>query len=345
MLDHAQERRGSAPTALPCPTREHNMQQAVYDLKQLFALRAVLENLDLSPPPTVRSLFPQPVPPLRRVGILCGSFNPLTLAHTELAERACAALQLDRVFFTLAKVTVDKERVTGLGLEDRLLLLSLYAHRHDGIGVALVNRGLYFEQAQAFRALLGAQTELSFVVGMDKLVQILDPRYYQDRDVALRQLFAHASLIVANRGDMDQEAFTRLLDRPENRPYRLHICFFPLPAAITDLSATAIRDALASGREVTDQVPAETAAFLAETQAYAPPLRDGGGALDAYAIRLALLESLYAIRSWAEQEVDFRWLMRLALTPGEKGQALRRVAAAQELRERIRGLFAEKERP
>jgi len=168
------------------------MEQAVYDLKRLFALREALETLDPAAPPTARLLHPQAVAPLRRIGILCGSFNPLTLAHTELAARACQVFQLECVFFTLAKVTVDKEQVTGLGLEDRLLLLSLYAQRHDHVGVAVVNRGLYFEQAQALRALLGEQSELSFVVGMDKLLQILDPRYYQDREAALHQLFALA---------------------------------------------------------------------------------------------------------------------------------------------------------
>ena len=312
------------------------MEQAAYDLKRLFALREALETLDPAAPPTARLLHPQAVVPLRRIGILCGSFNPLTVAHTELAARACQVFQLERVFFTLAKVTVDKEQVTGLGLEDRLLLLSLYAQQRDYVGVAVVNRGLYFEQAQALRALLGEQSELSFVVGMDKLVQILDPRYYQDREAALRQLFALTSLIVANRGDLDQESCTQLLDRPENRPYHSHICFFRLPAAMADLSATAIRNALAAGEEVSDQVPAETAVFLAETHAYGPPLRSGEGAIDAYAVRLACLASLYTVRSWAAQAVDFRRLLHVALTPGEKGRALRRASSATDLLQLLR---------
>lgn len=312
------------------------MEQAIYDLKRLFALREALETLDLAAPPTVRVVYPETVSPCRRVGILCGSFNPLTLAHTELAARARETYQLDWVFFTLAKVTVDKEQVTGLGLADRLLLLSLYAQRHDCTGVALVNRGLYFEQAQAFRSLLGDRVELNFVVGMDKLLQILDPRYYQDRDAALRQLFALASLIVANRGDMEQEEFNQLLDRPENRPYRSHIRFCPLPATIADLSATAVRNSLAVGKAVDETVPAETASFLAETHAFAPPLPSGAEAIDVYAVRVALLELLYTVRSWAEQEVDFRRLLQVALTPSEKGRALRHSATGAAVRELLR---------
>ena len=311
------------------------MEQTIYDLRQLFALHEAVETLDLAGPPTARVLSPGAATSFRRVGLLCGSFNPLTLAHTELAERAGETYQLDRVFFTLAKVTVDKEQARGLGLADRLLLLSLYARRHEHTGVALVNRGLYFEQARAFRSVLGAAAELNFVVGMDKLVQIFDPRYYQDRDAALRQLFVLSSLIVANRGDMAREEFDRLLDRPENRPYRPHVRFCPLPATVADLSATAVRDRLAAGETINAAVPAETAAFLAETRAYAPPLRRGGEAVDAYAVRLKLLTLLYTVRPWAEREVDFRALMQTALAAHGKGQALRHAATGAELRKLV----------
>lgn len=308
----------------------------VYDLKQLFALREALDMLEVAAPPTAHILFPQTAAIPRRVGIFPGSFNPLTVAHTELARRACTALRLDRVFFTLAKVTVDKEQVTGLSLADRLLLLTLYAQQHNDTGVTLVNRGLYFEQAQAFRSLWGVQTELHFVVGMDKLRQIFDPRYYQDRDAVLRQLFSLASLIVANRGEMDQEDFRRFLDQPENRAYRSHVHFLALPTTVAELSATAIRAALATGKRVQDQVTEETVSFLAETRAYDPPLPSGDETLDVYATRLVLLDLLYPVRSWAEQEIDFRHLLHLALTPGEKQRALRRVTTGIELTHLIR---------
>lgn len=265
-------------------------------LTRLLALYKAVDTLDLTAPPTASLISPASIPVARRVGILCGSFNPLTLAHTELAERARETFALDLVVFTLAKVTVDKEQVIGMSLEDRLLLLSLFAERHEKMGVALVNRGLYFEQARAFRALLGKEVELYFLIGMDKLLQIFDPRYYQDRDAALQQLFALASLIVANRGDMDETRFVQLLERPENRRFRARVRFFTLAAAVTNLSATALRTALAAGRSIDSQVPPETSAFLAETRAFAPPLQQGTNAIDVYARRRAVLSQLYAER-------------------------------------------------
>jgi len=298
----------------------------IYNLKRLLSLQEIVETLDLAALPTARIVYPGKTISPRRVGILCGSFNPLTLAHTELAERAQRTFPLDTVIFTLAKVTVDKEQITGLSLEDRLLLLALYAQRQGQVAVALVNRGLYFEQAQAFRALFGEQTELSFLIGMDKLLQIFDPRYYQDRDAALHELFALASLIVANRGDMDETSFSHLLDRPENHPFHSHVQFFTLPSVVTDLSATAIRRALAAGQNIGTQVPPETTAFVAETHVFSPLLQIGTEKVDGYATRVALLAALSTVGSWAEQEVDFRHLMSLALAPNETGRTLRRSA-------------------
>ena len=248
--------------------------RAVYDLERLFSLREAVTSLDPGAPPQVRVLAAGPPHRSGRVGILCGSFNPLTLAHSQLAEQVCHTWRLDQVFLSLATRTVDKEQVTGLGLEDRLALLSLYAAGRPSMSVALVNRGLYVEQARAFRRLLGPDTELCFLTGMDKLVQILDPRYYQDRDASLRELFELAGLIVANRGELDQAVFRRLLAQPANRIFRPAIRFFGLSAAtsaLNDLSATTVRHALASGRSIDAHVPAETAAYLHETRAYQPP--------------------------------------------------------------------------
>ncbi len=311
---------------------------AMYDLNRLFALHQAVETFDLSAPPTVRLVSPDTVLPLRRVGILCGSFNPLTFAHTELANQAIEVFGLDHVFFTLAKVTVDKEQVTGMSIEDRLLSLSLYAEQHTRLGVALVNRGLYFEQAQAFHSLFGDQTELNFLIGMDKLLQIFDARYYHDRDAALRQLFSLASLIVANRGDMDEQSFTQLLDRPENQPFRQHIRFFTLPESITDLSATQVRQNLAAAQPISAYVPPEVETFISETRAYQPPLHFDNEVIDAYAVRQTLLASLYVDRSWVEQEVDFHRLVTVALSSDAQGQALRHTADSKDLARLVRSL-------
>ena len=317
------------------------MPSEFYDLSRLFMLRDRLQSLDSAAPPAACLLSAPPHPPPKRLGVLCGSFNPLTLAHVVLAQHACHAFQLDQLFYTVAKVTVDKERVTGMGLEDRLLLLLLHVEQQQYLGVALVNRGLYFEQAQAFQSLFDKRVELFFIVGMDKLVQILDARYYQDREAALDQLFALTSLVVANRGDMARRVFDELLQRSVNQPYRDAIHFLPLPESVSDLSSTVIRKTVSEATNLSAHVPAEVARFLTEARPYAAPGGDIEGGqedeIDAYAVRLALFDRLAAVRDWAEQHVDFQQLLTQALAPDPRGQALRGTATGRALRTLITG--------
>ena len=317
------------------------MSSEFYDLSRLFMLRDRLQSLDSATPPAACLLSAPLYPPPQRLGILCGSFNPLTLAHVVLAQNACHAFHLDQLLYTVAKVTVDKERVTGMGLEDRLLLLLLHVEQHQHLGVALVNRGLYFEQAQAFQSLFDTRVELFFIVGMDKLVQILDARYYQDRAAALDQLFALTSLVVANRGDMARQAFDALLQRPANQPYLDAIHFLPLPETVTDLSSTAIRKTVSEATNFPAHVPAEVARFLTEARPYAAPgsdTEDGReDGIDAYAVRLAFFDRLAMVRDWAEQHVDFQQLLSQALAPDPRGRTLRGATTGQALQALITG--------
>ena len=181
-----------------------------YDLRLLLPLHDALDALDPGGPPVARVLWPPGDPPsVGRAGVLAGSFNPPTLAHTALLEHARCEQGVAHAWFLLSKHIVDKERVSGAMLEDRLLLLRLIAESRPGFGVVLTNRGLYVDQALALRSVLGPAVEIIFVVGYDKIVQIFDPRYYTDRDTALAQLFAQASFLAAPRAGYTSSAGRR----------------------------------------------------------------------------------------------------------------------------------------
>src|SRR5439155_697733 len=76
----------------------------------------------------------------------------------------------------------------------------------DRFGALLQNRGLYAEQALAIREAWPALEELTFVVGMDKVAQIFDRRYYDDFESSLAALFRYSRLLVAARGSLDRVA-------------------------------------------------------------------------------------------------------------------------------------------
>ena len=108
----------------------------------------------------------------------------------------------------------------------------------------LFNRGLYVDQALAARTRWPDLDTLLFLVGYDKIVQIFDPRYYDDRDAALQKLFRLASFLVAPRDDATADDFAALLSRPENRPFAARVRSLPLPSAVAAVSSTGLRQDL-----------------------------------------------------------------------------------------------------
>lgn len=227
----------------------------------------------------------------RAVGLFAGSFNPLTHAHVALAEAARQAGGLDVIAWTLAVVTVDKERVERATLPDRLAQLAAYCDDRVGDALVVVNRGLYVEQARALHALMRPDARLAIVVGYDKVVQIFDPRYYDDRDVALGELFAEADVLVAPRAGQGPEELQRLLARPENTRYAASVRPVPLAPQYAAESSTQVRTLAAR----VPKVMTPRALVTAEGWALAR--------LGAYVAGDAPLAGAYAVREAWEQEL------------------------------------------
>ncbi|MDE0341563.1 MAG: hypothetical protein OXK82_00055, partial [Deltaproteobacteria bacterium] len=274
----------------------------------------------------------RPPPPGGRVGVLPGSFNPPTVAHLELARAARRRFGLDTVAFSLSSVIVDKERVEGLCREDRLLLVSLLTADDPWAAAVVVNRGLYSEQAPAFRTCFGGDADLRFIVGMDKVLQIFDPRYYEDRDAALDTLFAHVRLIAANREDWGDEALRGLLDRSENAPYRDRVQSLTLPPHLRNQSSSAVRRGVEGGEPAGDAAAPAVREFIEATGAYR----------ERYELRLAALDRLYTVREWAKEQVALDTLLARAEEPGKAGADVREILHSpmppEDLKTRLRNL-------
>lgn len=279
-----------------------------YDLCAILTLREVFAGLDpRAAAQAVVLVEAEVTPPASQiVAILAGSFDPLTNAHLALARAAREVGGCDAVYLALSRQTVDKEARVRPTDTDRALLLRQVAMREPGLGVVLFNRGLYAEQAVAARAAF-PKAELRFIVGFDKARQIFDPRYYADRDAALRQLFSHVSLLVAPRADATPEALAELLDRRENAPFRGRVSALPFdPAWATD-SATVVREAARAGAPFAALVSPETVAFIAALAPYAA--QGAADTPDYYERREGLIAQLAASGAAADEAVDLRALL------------------------------------
>ncbi|MGH2352040.1 MAG: nicotinate-nicotinamide nucleotide adenylyltransferase [Chloroflexota bacterium] len=273
------------------------------DVAALIPFRRTLGALDPAAPPSAAQVCGRMISGARRLVAVAGSFNPPHVAHVGLLRAGRMTTHADAGVFVLSARTVDKERVSGMLLEDRLWLLCQIIGDVDrdgvegaaspssssaaALGVVATNQGLYVDQAAALRRLCPSTEAVVFVVGFDKIVQIFDGRYYQDRDAALDELFATASFLVAPRDEHTAKDITDLLDRPENRRYASGAAPLALDAALAGVSSTAAREAMARGEAVEHLVPERVARFVAATGCYRAP--DGQGP---YAARAAALEAL-----------------------------------------------------
>ena len=290
-----------------------------YDLPRLLWLRAVAQQLQHQSEPALHVLRPLTQTPAT-IAVLSGSFNPFTCGHEALVTTAQRE-GVGAVLLVLPVRAIDKEGVARAALVDRALVLLQWAARYEGAAVALVNRGLYLEQA----ALLAAQypsSAITFLVGYDKVEQIFDPRYYTDRDAALEALFGLATLRVAPRQGRGKDALDALLQREENRRFAAHVTPLMLEADVDALSSTTVREAARAGQPWQALVPVETAVFLREALPYSAPVHlPDGEEIDAYGLRLALIDAAAAGRLGPGADVPALCQEACAATP--EGKRLR----------------------
>jgi nicotinamide-nucleotide adenylyltransferase len=202
------------------------------------------------------------------VTVLSGAFDPPTRAHTTLA-RAARRGRGGAFLFSLAARTIDKD-ATPAALALRLRMLTAIAVQRTHVGVVVCNRGLYVDQAEALRELgIGRVT---FVIGFDKVPQLFDARYYEDREAALKRLFTLAKFLVVARDGAGVEALARFMALPDQCEYAGAIEALSLTApeerALRDVSSTRVRALRETRGDWQLLVPREIWPLVRQSSAY-----------------------------------------------------------------------------
>jgi nicotinamide-nucleotide adenylyltransferase len=194
--------------------------------------------------------------PVRSVALLSGSFDPLTVAHAQLAERAAAFAHA--VVLVYAADTLPKEGAAApplLTVADRLEVLRRYCRPEERRFLGLASHGLLADQAEAAAGRFPG-AELWVVAGSDKVLQLFDPRWYEDRDAALERLFARARLLYADRTGTEG-GVRRVLARRENRRWRDHVVPLEPARRVADVSSRMVRELVRRGEVVDGLLPPE----------------------------------------------------------------------------------------
>ena len=197
----------------------------------------------------------------KRLGIFSGSFNPLTLAHTQMIGDTITEYDLDELLLLLAKANVDKT-VFGLPLAARLLTLKRYTENRERFSVGVSSHGRYIDKVTALKVILPPETEFHFIVGYDTLVRIFDPKYYTDFHTELEELFIEARFIVANRAEADIKTIASFMNEPEIRRYAPYVSCLLLPDVYAYMSSTEVRELLMRGEAIEHLVPPSILSML-----------------------------------------------------------------------------------
>ena len=190
--------------------------------------------------------------------VMDASFNPMTVAHEAMLNRASESCRAGEALLLLSHANVDKA-VYGASLAQRLAMLDHYAKPYRNLSIAGCSHARFVDKAGALRPLFPESTGLFFVVGYDTLLRLFDPRYYTDMPDELSSLFEIACVVVANRETVDPEAMRRMMNRPEYGAFCDRIRFIRLDGAHSRISSTEVRTLRTRGAPVRHLVPSRIA--------------------------------------------------------------------------------------
>ena len=184
---------------------------------------------------------------MAEIGILGGTFNPPHIGHLVMVQEALDQLDLDRVFLMPVAQPPHKEALADPGADVRLDLCRLAAAGDDRLEVSdlEIRRGGASYTVDTLRALHERDPEhsLTFIVGGDMAHSL--PSWREPE--AVLEL---ARLAVAEREDLRRED---IADRLAPLHSGDRVVFFDMPRI--DISSSAIRDRVATGRPIRHLVP------------------------------------------------------------------------------------------
>jgi nicotinate-nucleotide adenylyltransferase len=167
-----------------------------------------------------------------RLGILPGTFNPITIAHLALAQAALP--HVDEVVFVLPQVLPHKQ-FEGASFAERLEMLQVALAEQPAVSIATSQGGLFAEIADECRAAYGDGVRLSFLCGRDAAERIAEWDY--GKPGMFEEMLGGFDLLVASRGG----------DWVPRAEIERSVQVLPIPREVGAVSASEVRRRIARG--------------------------------------------------------------------------------------------------
>ncbi len=200
---------------------------------------------------------------IRKIGIFGGSFDPVHLGHTGLAEDAMKQAGLDKVVFIPARLQpfkLDKKLASG---KDRLEMLKLAAGDTAGFEIStyeLDTEGISYSYLtmRAMQEKYGVDTKLYFITGTDAFLKI-------DQWKNAEELLTKYSYVIGTRPGYKQEELSVCIDDIRRR-YGTEI--INIDNVQVDVSSTEIREIISRGENAEGLISAEVERYIRSNGLY-----------------------------------------------------------------------------
>lgn len=197
---------------------------------------------------------------MKRIGIIGGTFDPIHLAHVNIAKEAKDRLNLDKVIFIPAgsqPLKIDK-KVTRASL--RFSMVEKAIEGYDGFEVSdyeIKKQGLSytFETLEHFKK---EDEELFFITGADCLLSL-------EKWKNVKRIFELCTLVVLTRPGYDERSLYKQKDYIEDK-YNGKIVILELEGM--DISSTEIRGLVKEGKNISKLVASEVFKLIKNNDLY-----------------------------------------------------------------------------
>lgn len=200
----------------------------------------------------------------RRIALFGGTFDPVHLGHTRVAEVAAEQLGAERVIFIPAKCSPLKGFLPHASDEDRLMMVTLAVAGNGRFAVSDCELkrpapSFTIDTVRQFKREYGAQTAIHWLLGADSVPDLA--HWYQ-----IRELIDECNLTTMLRPGYapDFDRFEPMWGARRVAKLKQDVVRTPL----IDISSTEIRRRLAEGEEVGGMLHPEVLKYIQERHLY-----------------------------------------------------------------------------
>ena len=174
------------------------------------------------------------------IAIFPGTWNPPTVAHTEIARAALSCA--DQVVWTIPRAFPHKEWI-GASFEQRCDMIRRIAGAETGFAAAISDDGLYIDIARSAREAYGPGVEISIVCGRDAAERI--ERWDYGQEGVFERMLREFRLLVAARAGAYATGFQ----------HGGRIQALEMASSFDDVSSSEVRRRIAAGENWETLVP------------------------------------------------------------------------------------------